>query len=512
MPRPRKADSSVFNPAEMLRVLADGVRTQASRPNIHAYKPYDKQEQFHRSTKRIRLAAGGNRSGKTQVGCAEDVYYLRGQHPYKKVPPAPVAGRIVAVDIIEGLNQIIIPKLKQYLPPSLLINGSWEDSYNKTDRLLTLSNGSTCDLMTYEQDPEKFVGTSRHFIHFDEEPPQPIYNECWARLTDFRGDTWLTMTPLNGMTWVYDDIYLKGTEENNPLIYVIELDIMDNPYIPYEAKIEFLQSITDPDERAAREHGRFVQLGGQVYKNFSDHHIVEPFIPPKDWALYRSLDHGYNNPTAVYWHAVSPDGHVVTFAEHYKREWTIKQHAEYIKAFEAKLSWPVANVKFGVADPAILQRQATTGMSVQMEYARHGVFWALGNNDVLIGVNQVNEYLKTDEENKPYWVITRNCTNLTREMKRLRWKTWSGKKAAAQNNPYEQIHKKDDHGPDSVRYFFTIMPDLSIKRKEEEKKLPQNTPTASYDTALIESLRGGYKNTTEWKTFAGTDLVALEYD
>lgn len=493
-------------------MLADGVRAQASRPNVHAYEPHAKQLAFHQAQQRVRLFLGGNRSGKTTTGIVEDIYWARGQHPYMKVPEPPVAGRIVAVDILQGINQIIVPNLKRWMPPSMLINGSWEDSYNKTDRLLTMSNKSTIELMTYEQDVEKFAGTARHFTHYDEEPPQPIYNECQARLIDYKGHSWLTLTPLEGMTWIYDTLYLPGTEGENSGIFVVEADMLDNPNISAEAAAEYLAGL-DPDEREAREHGKFVQLGGKVYKSFDPHiHVVPSFIPPKEWEWYASLDHGFNNPTAVLWHAVSPNGHAVTFREHYQREWTVDQHAAEIKRIEQKFK-RIPDVR--VADPAIQQRQAVTGTSIQTEYALRDIFWALGNNDVITGVNQVNQYLKTDfRDNTPFWTVTENCVNLIKEIQRLRWKTWAGKKAQFDNNAHEQIHKKDDHASDSLRYFLTFMPDLAPTIEQQAKAaLPRAVGSLRYDVALAEALNNNKHNrSTEWSTYAGSDMYALEYD
>jgi len=511
LPRPRKPQQAV-SLVEMVRVLATGVSTQASRPNIYAYEPHPKQTIFHSSERKVRLYLGGNRSGKTTSGIIEDIYWLRGSHPHFKVPEPPVAGRIVTVDILEGINQIIIPNLKRWLPPSLLINGSWEDSYNKSERLLTLSNGSTCELMTYEQDVGKFAGTARHFMHFDEEPPKPIYDECRARLIDYNGRSWLTMTPLDGMTWVYEELFEPAEDGNHPTILVVEADMLDNPHISEAAAKEYLDSL-DPDERLAREHGKFVQLGGKVYKSFARNiHVVPSFVPPREWEWHASLDHGFNNPTAVLWHAVNPDnGHIVTFAEHYKREMTVDQHAIEIKKMETAFK---KIPEYRVADPAIAQRNAISGTSIQTEYALRQLYWGLGNNEVVTGVDQVNYYLRMDPRtNTPFWTITENCTSLIKEMLKLRWKTYASKKMQYDNNPREEIHKKDDHACDSARYFFSTQPDISgiFRAVEERLKIaPRDTPLIKYDQALVEMTRRG--TDTVWNTFAGTDLAALEYD
>jgi len=503
-PRRRVAkNETAMSVSDMLETIGQSLKNQSKEPNILAYKPHDKQKIFHASKAHTRLYIGGNRSGKTVGGVTEDIYYLRGSHPYKRVPEPPVRGRVVCVDFNQGISQIIIPKLKQWLPPSLLINGSWDDSYHTLSKTLTLSNGSTLELMTYEQKLESFAGTSRHFCHFDEEPPKAIYDECQMRLMDTDGDTWITMTPVEGMSWIFDTIYEPGVNGDNPDIEVVIISSRENPYLNPAALDRILGSL-DTEERKARELGEFIQLGGLVYKKFSkDLHVV-PAVDLKSLRgckIYASMDHGYNAPTAWLWHAVYPDGSVVTFDEHYQNEMIVKDHAEIVLAKEkafAKAGLQPTEIK--IADPATAQRNGVTGTSIQTEYAKYGVYLASGNNDVLSGVNQVTSYLRSNPATgRPYRVIAENCPNLIREMQRLRWKTYASKKLQYENNPQEQIHKKDDHAADADRYFFSFMPELKwAQDPREPKQVPVATPVIRYDEALHQMYGNG--GTVEEKT------------
>jgi hypothetical protein len=60
----------------------------------------------------------------------------------------------------------------------------------------------------------------------------------------------------------------------------------------------------------------------------------------------------------------------------------------------------------------------------------------------------------------PLWRVSSHCKNLIRELTRYRWKTYESKKIAAERNPYDEPNKKDDHGPDSLRYFIMSRPEL----------------------------------------------------
>jgi phage terminase large subunit-like protein len=445
----------------LTEIMKDGLSQQANRPNLYAYKPHAKQFKFHSSLAHTRLYIGGNRSGKTVGGAVEMCYWLRKDHPYRRLPlpEGPVRARAVAVDFNYGVDMIMIPEISRWLPPSSLINGSWEDSYDREHKVLTLANKSFLEFRSYDQDLEKFAGTSRHCTWYDEEPPQHIFNESQARLVDTNGYSWLTMTPVEGMSWVYEDLYLKGTEGDDPDIDVIEIEMTENPHISKEASERYLKTLK-PEERKARQRGEFVAVGGRVFPMFNpSDHVISSTLPPKHWEWYMSLDHGFNNPTAVLWHAVSPKNTIVTFAEHYKSEMTVGEHAEVIKAMNAAFG---KQPDYDVGDPAINQRQGVTGTSIKQEYADRGIFLADGNNDVTSGVNRMVQYLRVDPTlGHPRWLITANCVNLIGEMKMLHWKKHSSRKAQFSNNKREEIQKKNDHACDSARYFFSFMPDLT---------------------------------------------------
>lgn len=457
MPRDRKIGSI----QDAFRNLGEGIARVADFPDINSYRPHRKQQAFHSGSERIRLYIGGNRSGKTTGGIVEDIWWLTRRHPFLKIPDRPIAGRIISVDFLNGIEKIIKPQLKQWLPPSALRGGTWSDAYEASTRTLYLENGSFVELMSYDQDLDKFAGTSRDFVHFDEEPPETIYTENMARLIDRKGRCWITMTPVEGMTWIYDTIYEKGLF-GDPTIKITEVGMEENPYLDQEEVKIFLNSLSE-DEKEARGHGKFVQMGGLVYKQFDPRiHVIEDIDlealrNPRAYKWYLSLDHGFNNPTAVLWHAVDLDNNVVTFAEHYESQRIIDYHAAVIhERNSAHRRIPDLNI----CDPALAQKQAVTGTSIQTEYAIRGIGFVLGNNDVQTGVAKVSQYVAPKLDGSPSWHITRSCANLIREMQRLRWKTWSSKKQASQNNPYDQIHKKDDHACDAARYFFSFMPEL----------------------------------------------------
>lgn len=440
---------------DLADILAQGIQRVATRPDVNSYVPHAKQERFHSSLAKAKLYIGGNRSGKTVGGVVEDIYWAKGEHPNRPVPPAPTRGRLVCVDYPNGFEKIVKPVLMQWIPPSLLINGSWLDSYNGRTRTITFANGSFLEIMSYDQELDAFAGASRHYTHFDEEPPSAIWTECRARLIDTGGSYWITMTPVEGMTWVYDQIYEPWKQQGafKTGIDVIEVDMTENTYLGSAEIEDFLHGMEE-NEAKARKKGEFVQIGGLIFKQF-DHqkHVIKPVQRvPRGWRVIASMDHGFNNPTAWLWHMVSPTNTVITFKEHYRSEWTVAQHAEIVKQIERDMGHPVF---LRVGDPAIRQRNGINGLSIQLEYSRNGVQIKPGNNDVQIRLNRMINYQAQGK-----WYITEDCPKLLWEMRRYRWKTRESRKLQEKHGNYDEPHKKDDHACDAAGYFFVSLPQL----------------------------------------------------
>lgn len=452
----------IKNEYSFLEGIVKGLKQAALSPDIGRYEPHEKQEDFHSSPASIRLLIGGNRSGKTVGGATEAVWWLTGTHPYKETPRAPVRGRCVSVDFLNGVEKIVKPEIVKWVPLSTLRGGSWESAYDKMERTLHFENGSFLEFMSYDQDLDKFAGTSRHFVWFDEEPPHEIYTENRMRLLDVGGHMWITMTPVEGMTWIFDDLYLAANTSDN--IHVTEVDQAENPYLNHAQREEFLDGLSE-DERKARVAGKFVQIGGLVYKNFSPLNIVDPISPPKEWMQVAGMDHGLNNPTAWLWTAINPDGDMYVFDEHYENEKVVAYHAEKVHARNSEHS---RLPDYYVGDPSIRNRDPITGTSILIEYIKHQIPIVLGNNDVLAGINRVSAMIegpimsddKGNNARRPKLYIARNCVNLLWEIQRYRWATWATKKADAQKNKKEEPHKKDDHACDALRYIISSRPQI----------------------------------------------------
>jgi phage terminase large subunit-like protein len=65
--------------------------------------------------------------------------------------------------------------------------------FNNNNTIL-LANGSVCQLMSYEQDPDAHAGAEKHVVWLDEPPPRTIYEESRTRVMSLNGALWCTFT------------------------------------------------------------------------------------------------------------------------------------------------------------------------------------------------------------------------------------------------------------------------------------------------------------------------------
>jgi len=436
-------------------------------------KKHLKQLEFHKCNKKNRWVFGGNRSGKTECGAVEVVYMARGCHPYRNINSA-TSGWVVSLST-QVQRDVAQSKILHYLNPDWIedvsmIKGKKDDYKNGIIDYILIKNifGTTSKIgfKSCDQGREKFQGTSLDYIWFDEEPPQDIYNECRMRVLDKNGDIFGTMTPLKGMTFVYDEIYMNKFNDDNIWYEFMQWD--DNPYISEEAK-NAMKSSMSADELRSRQFGEFIDCGGRVYPEFDENiNVIEPFDIPYEWQDKISIDPGLKNPLSCHWYAIDYDSNIYVVAEHYEAEKDIEYHSNKIHEISNNLNWHRNSngMLDALIDSAANQTTLASRKSVADLFYDHKILTNTNvNKDVFSGIQRVKSYIRNSLGQSKLFIFN-TCKNLIREIKAYRW----GKG--------DRPVKVDDHSVDELRYYIMNRPEnkkpkqeLSIIQKEKERQM-----------------------------------------
>ena len=435
---------------------------------------HEKQLAFHKSRKRNRWVFGGNRSGKTECGAAECVYLARGIHPYRE-NKREVSGWVVSLsaqvqrDVAQ--KKILRYLRKDWIEDVVMLSGRKDAPEHGIIDFIrvksVLGGSSVIGFKSCDQGREKFQGTSLDFVWFDEEPPEDIYLECRMRVIDRRGEVFGTMTPLKGLTFVYNEIYLN--KRNDPEVWYEFMEWSDNPYLD-EREVRALETSMDEKTLQSRRYGKFVtDNAGLVYPEFDEGvHVIEPFAVPKEWQDNISIDPGLNNPLSAHWYAVDFDDNVYVIAEHYEAGRDIDYHAQAIKETCARLDWHTDSKGriCALIDSAAKQRTLGSVKSVVELFYERGILVNPNvEKDLFSGIARVKSYLNRKND-LPNLYVFKNCVHLIRELKGYYW--GSG----------DSPRKADDHSLDEMRYYLMSRPkkqafgeEKSVIQRDKEKRI-----------------------------------------
>lgn len=450
-----------------LKLVKEEIKERKKEDFLSQYnsgeKIHKKQLEFHKCQKKNRWVFGGNRSGKTECGAVETVYLARGIHPYRKNKPISCwvvsLSKQVQRDVAQA--KVLHYLKKQWIEKIVMAKGRQDSAESGVIDFILVRNvfGSLSKIgfKSCDQGREKFQGTSLDFVWFDEEPPYDIYLECKMRVLDRSGEIFGTMTPLKGLTWVYNEIYLN--EHNDENVWTIQMEWADNPYLS-QKEIEEMSASISAEELESRRYGKFMQCGGLVYNSFDENkHVIEPFEIPKDWQDNISIDPGLNNPLSAHFYARDYDGNVYVIAEHYEKGKEVDWHAQKIKEIASRLGWKTNRNGFleALIDSAATQKTLASTKNVVELFYENGILTnPRVNKDMFTGINIVKRYL-CDANGKTHLYIFKNCVNLIREIKSYWW------------GDDDLPIKKDDHCLDEMRYYLvSLNQDKAFTTKKTE--------------------------------------------
>jgi hypothetical protein len=454
------------------------------------YIPHQKQLLFHCSEKKIRFMCGGNQSGKTEGGVAEDMMHATGIYPdwYPMSQRLKMAnkGRIIVTNYGAGAA-VLEEKIWHWLPKNLAIDIDRTQQGAIRKMMIRHRTGgvSQIEIMTHEQDDDAFESWTGHWAHFDEPAPREKFIATQRGLIALGGRCWLTLTPITE-PWLFDEFI--GNERDD--VFFITVDIRDNPHLSEQHIAEFEANLTE-DEKESRLHGRFRHLTGLVYKMFDPNIHVLPGakiqIDPR-WPTYFITDPHDRKPFFSLWGKVDPFGNLYIIAEiKTKQSCTIKEFAREVFLREATMEPMIRSASvIRILDPNKGNTpSASSGLTMKNELADCGLYYTADvNDDIAAGHIAVAGKLSWDKRfpisttNKPkLYFIKETTKECVRYMQRYVWSDWRGATKDEKGKKEKPMENFKDF-PDCVRYF--VMSNPCYFENDEGDPTPQGGGYTGY--------------------------------
>lgn len=404
------------------------------------YEPMAKQAMFHASPAKFKCYAGGFGSGKTKCGAAE-VIQLALDYPGNFI----LVGRMTYPELRDTtMKEVLEFPVEVNGEVKHFVNSPLVSNWNKARYDLTLSNGSQIIFRALEDGFHKIKSMNLGAFWIDEatEANEKIWLGLTGRLRrkGCRRTGFVTTNP-EGHDWVWKTFVAQADEDH----FLVTAPSTENHHLPPGYVDDLIKRY--PEEWVKRYvYGSFDSFEGLVYKDFQDKYpwVVNDFEIPDHWYRFVGIDHGYRNPTAILWAAVSPEGRLVIYDEFYSAGKLVSELAEIIRAKSGK-----DQIRLFLIDPSCNNRDGKTGRSIIDEFSDHGIYCTPANNEVRAGINRVQEYIKL-QNGMPLLQILKRCVHLRTELQTYRWKDI---RVGAKQDAPEKPLKKDDHLVDALRYI-----------------------------------------------------------
>lgn len=314
---------------------------------LDQYKPYPKQALFHAlggdPSITDRLLMAGNQLGKTYSAAAEVAFHVTGNYPDwwkgKRFVQANKGwiGCVTSQALRDAAQCLLMGEIGAWgtglLPAKSIVDWSKTPHGvpNAIDsvRVRHKSGGiSSIQFKTYDQGRERWQGATLQWVWYDEEPPLDIWSEGRTRTNVPGNFTFLTFTPLLGMS----DVVRRFTKEKPIGSIVIPMGIEDALHYTPAQRASIIAGYPKHEQKA-RAYG-IPQLGsGAVFPISEDQIVTNPFSIPSHWPRVCGLDIGWDHPTACAWVAWDRDTDTVYVYDIYRvKEQTPVVHAAAIRA------------------------------------------------------------------------------------------------------------------------------------------------------------------------------------
>lgn len=403
--------------------------------------PQLNQLAFIQSTKRNIAALGGNRVGKTLLGAisviGDCIKAVKEHKPYE-------AWCGTWADMSIPVQQ---KEVYKWLPKDGSVKyAKFSEQRGFSNRIVMFNDKVIIRFKTYDQGRESFQGTAKDKIWLDEEPPAEIVSECKARLIDRNGVLIRTMTPLNGITYTYDEFITN--ENNDPEIEYFFFDSRFNKYIDQDAQKRIINNYAEK-EAEVRQTGHFLNLtSGAVYYPFSNQNIIgepECLIKSFEPLEYRPIEVSCDfNIDLMCWHIgqeINGMDYTFDYVElegQANTELLCNMLKDKIVKFNAGL------IFYGDISGSQRRPEASrTNWAIIKDMFPHAKIYYEDIRNIKDRVDATNARLKNNAGHIQYY-ITSNCKRLIKDYRQVTWEMLLNKNKAG----------KLTHASDGETYRF----------------------------------------------------------
>ena len=346
----------------------------------------------------------------------------------------------------DTLAEVQNPKLKKFIPPEAL--ALTKKGQTGVVEHYLFNNGSSIDLLTYQQDPASMEGWDGHLCVFDEPPPRQVYIANVRGLVDHKGIALFSMTPLKE-AWVSDEI----ANNPDPSFFTVTASSYDNPYVDKGALDAFFSKLSE-DELATRRDGKFLHLQGLVFKDFDkQHHVIRPFKPDRNYTVYVSIDTHPRTPHALVFVAVDQRNRFFVFKDIFQNgtpqdvaKWVLDVHDN------------VHPIELALIDPSSkgdTNRGESTFDIIENRLVRAGIPLEPGSKDLSGGILLMQDALLS-ANGIPSLFVTSDCQRTLFEFPRYTWDEYRGGADKSMRTPKNKPRDIDDHALECIRRLVQL--------------------------------------------------------
>ena len=291
----------------------------------------------------------------------------------------------------------------------------------------------TFGFLEAEDDVYRYQSSEYQYVGFDEltQFSESQYRYLFSRLRRVKG----VQVPLR-MRWASNPggvghgwVKRRFIDDPAPGVVFVPARVADNPGLEVD---EYVRSLSHLPETIRQQllDGDWGAFEGAAF-TLTDEHLVEMFELPGSWQRFESMDYGLTNPTVFLAWAVDVDGNLVTFGSFYRPGLPSETAPVILKLRQLWKTSACWGDPSSLAAPTSTLNKFGSPLTIEQEFADHGLAIARANNEPRAGYTRLRELLKRDPERRfpdwhprrgepgsPRWfIVERQCPELVEQLR-----------------------------------------------------------------------------------------------